>query len=298
MSSEATKDDAGARGFGPLVSDWDEPLDAAGWDERFPGILDSIAGLAGATNIILQLARPEVGYGVIESRVHEGNVFRHPWKRARTTFTFLSVAMIGTRDEKLAYRKAVNRSHAQVVSTEASPVKYTAMDPELQLWVAACLFWGVADTYQRFRGPLSRERLEELYRRCQTLGTTLQVRGSMWPADYEAFERYFTEQLGRVRIDDTVRAYLDSLVRMAMLPMPLRLLGAPLLRFFTVGFLPEPIRVQMRYPWTARDQLFFETAIAVIGAVNRLFPRVVRQAPTLILMRDLRSRLERGAALV
>ncbi|WP_290538206.1 hypothetical protein [Alcanivorax sp.] len=31
--------------------------------------------------------------------------------------------MMGTSEEKLAYRRAVNRSHAQVHSTEHSPVK-------------------------------------------------------------------------------------------------------------------------------------------------------------------------------
>ena len=51
-----------------------------------------VALLAGPANVIMQLARPGVGYGVKESRVESGRVDRHPIKRARTTFTYLAVA--------------------------------------------------------------------------------------------------------------------------------------------------------------------------------------------------------------
>ena len=78
--------------------------------------------LAGPANVIMQLARPGVGYGVMESRVESGRVDRHPIKRARTTFTYLAVAAHGTDEQKAAYRRAVNGAHAQVYSTDESPV--------------------------------------------------------------------------------------------------------------------------------------------------------------------------------
>lgn len=123
-------------------------------DQQFPGMLDGIQILSGAANVIMQLSYPGVGYGVVESRVHSGHVFRHPIKRARTTFTYLAVALLGTPEEKLAYRKAVNGVHAQVYSTEQSPVKYHALDPKLQLWVAACLYVGFADVNRQLGGRL------------------------------------------------------------------------------------------------------------------------------------------------
>jgi uncharacterized protein (DUF2236 family) len=36
----------------------------------------------------MQLSWPEVGYGVMESKVDSGNAMKHPYKRARTTFTY------------------------------------------------------------------------------------------------------------------------------------------------------------------------------------------------------------------
>ncbi len=39
--------------------------------------------------------------------------------------------MLGTDEERAAYRRAVNGQHAQVVSTAEEPVSYRAMDPAL-----------------------------------------------------------------------------------------------------------------------------------------------------------------------
>src|ERR1700693_1655733 len=78
--------------------------------------LMGIALLAGPANVIMQLARPGVGYGVLESRVESARVDRHTIKRARTTFTYLAVAMAGSDVQKAAFRRAVNHAHAQVYS--------------------------------------------------------------------------------------------------------------------------------------------------------------------------------------
>lgn len=92
--------------------------------------LMGVALLAGPANVIMQLANPGVGYGVVESRVDSGRTDLHPVKRARTTFTYLAVATRGTEAQKAAFRRAVNKAHAQVYSTEDSPVQYNAFDKE------------------------------------------------------------------------------------------------------------------------------------------------------------------------
>jgi uncharacterized protein (DUF2236 family) len=112
---------------------------------RSAGVQDGLMGvvlLAGPANVVMQLARPGLGYGVLESRVHSGRADLHPVKRARTTFTYLAVAKRGTDAQKAAFRRAVNGAHAQVYSTDQSPVSYNAFDQDLQLWVAACLHKG------------------------------------------------------------------------------------------------------------------------------------------------------------
>ena len=93
-------------------------------------------------------------------------------KRARTTLSYLAVAILGTPEDRAAYRAAVDRAHRQGPFHTDSPVKYNAFDRDLQMWVAACLFVGLEDTYQLLRGELSAEQAEEFYRSGFTPGTT------------------------------------------------------------------------------------------------------------------------------
>jgi uncharacterized protein (DUF2236 family) len=281
-----------------VTNDWPEPLGPRELDRRYPGLLDGIAVLAGGANVIMQLSWRGVGRGVVESTVESGQLFKHPLKRTRTTMTYLGVALVGTREEKLAYREAVNGAHRHVRSTKRSPVRYDAFDPRLQLWVAACLVYGILDTRRRLRGELPRETLEELYRFLAPLGTTLQVHPEMWPADLAAFETYWDQGLAQIEIDDEVRSYLHAFASLKYLWRPLRYVFGPINRFMTTGFLPEPVRVAMDLAWTEQQQRRFDRILRVLGFANRLLPRRVRQLPNAIVMWDFRRRLRHGAPLV
>lgn len=274
-------------------------LDARGIDEQFPGLLDGIGILAGAANVIMQLSHAPIGYGVMLSKVENGSLFKHPVKRSRTTITYLAVALVGSREEKLAYRKAVNGQHAQVRSTADSPVKYNAFNTDLQLWVAACIYWGYKDSRARMRGGhMSPGQDQAFYQIAQSLGTTLQVRPDMWPATQPEFERYFEQGLTRANIDDALRAYLTALTDLKFLAPPLRLLLGRFNRFVTIGFLPQPLREQMHFSWSEAQQRRFDRFTAVAGFLNSLLPRFIRQLPITLVLRDFRWRLRTGRPLV
>lgn len=276
---------------------WPEPLSAKEWDKRFPGVLDSLGFLGGPANVIMQLAYLPVGYGVKESRVESGSVLKHPFKRARTTATYLAVSMVGTTEERLAYRQAVNRAHAHVHSTAESPVKYNAFSADLQLWVAACLYMGFADVSTRINGPWTQQQAEEFYRLAEPLGTTLQVRSEMWPKDLDAFQEYWDKTLNELKLDETIRQFLTDLIEFKHLPLLNRLIGR-YNRFVTAGFLPQKLRDEMHYEWTEKDQEKFDRFLKVIGRINGALPRPVRQAGTLLVMADFRRRLRKGLSLV
>jgi len=270
----------------------------AGQPTRITDALDFWAFAGGAANVVMQLSWPEVGYGVVESKVESGSLFRHPWKRARTTFTYLSVAILGSDDERRAYREAVNGAHKHVRSDENSPVQYNAFNRELQLWVAACLFVGFEDTYQLLHGKLTPEQAEQFYRSSSTLGTTLQVTEDMWPATRADFDRYWNVACERVAIDDTVRDYLLALIGLRMVPWPLRIGFGGLLRFLTAGFLPPLFREELGMEWSEADRHRFERLFRAVTHVNRYLPRSVRHVPSRLLMRDLRWRIRTGRRLV
>lgn len=287
------------------VSDPPIPALARRRPKRAARIDDQLMGMAlllGPANVIMQLARPGVGYGVVESRVESGRVDLHPIKRARTTFTYLAVAMAGSDAQKAAFRRAVNRAHAEVYSTPESPVKYNAFDPELQLWVAACLYKGGVDFYRTFIGEIDDDDAEQHYREGMVLGTTLQVPPEMWPADRAAFDKYWQESVDKVHIDDTVRDYLypiaASRMRGVTLPGPLQRWAEKPALLITTGFLPQRFRDEMRLPWDAAKQRRFDRLMAVLRTVNKLLPGFIRRFPFNVLLWDLDRRIKSGRPLV
>lgn len=254
--------------------------------------------MAGGANVIMQLSRLAIGHGVVESAVESGQVFRHPLKRLRTTVTYLAVALEGTDAERAAFREAVDGQHRQVKSTPQSPVRYNAFDPELQLWVAACLYKGTDDLIKYLFPDASESSRDEIYRECERLATTLQVPASMWPADRDAFERYWKEGVAQIEIDDTVRAYLDKVATVAFLGRPISFLLGPYHRFLTIGFLPPEFRAQMHYRWTPAQQRRFDRWVTELARLTRVMPRPIRNFPSNAYLWDMRRRIKSGRPLV
>jgi uncharacterized protein (DUF2236 family) len=256
------------------------------------------AGLLGAAaNVIMQLSLAPIGHGVVESTVDSGKLTLHPIKRFRTTVSYLAVALNGTDAQRRQFRRAVDRSHGPVRSTAKSPVAYSAFDPDLQLWVAACLYRGFEDAYRMFVGPLDDEDADTFYTACARLGTTLQVPAKRWPVDRAAFERYWAQALSEVRIDDAVREYLDDLMRLRFLPRPVSLLLGPAHSFITTGYLPPPFRQALRLRWDDRQQRRFDRVVAGVARFVRLTPGPVRRFPYNAALWDVGRRLRKGLAL-
>ena len=260
----------------------------AGFDIR--DVIDGAALLASTANVVMQLARPGVGYGVLESKAEGGQVMRHPFRRVRNTVTYLSVAFMGTAEERAFCRRQVNRAHARVRSAPGSPVRYNAFDPRLQLWVAACLYRGMADVHALLHGPADEAVADAIYRECRRLATTLQVPDQMWPPDRAAFDRYWASAVAELQIDPPVRDYLGRLMALDYLPRPFSTAFGPVNRFLTVGFLPAPFRDQMQVQWTERDQQAFAFLIGMVALVSRLLPGPVSRFPFNACLQQLRMR--------
>jgi uncharacterized protein (DUF2236 family) len=171
------------------------------------------------------------------------------------------------------------------------------MDPRLQTWVAACLYYGTVDMIERMHGPLPDAEADALYAHCARFGTTLQMPAEAWPADRAAFARYWEESLAEVDIDPAVAAYLIRLTTLRNFPRPFRLL-APFVLFVTTGFLPPPFREAMGLAWSPRRQRRFERLLRALGRIERLLPRFLRIFPFNLWLADMRLRRRLGRPLV
>ena len=253
---------------------------------------------AAAANVVMQLARPGVGYGVVESKVDSGSILKHPWKRLRTTSQYLAVAVLGSEQDRAAFGEAVDGVHRQVVSTPESPVQYNAFDRELQMWVAACLFVGIEDTYKLLRGDMTAEQAEQFYRSAWPLGTTLQVTDDQWPATRAEFDAYWDVACRHVVIDVPVREYLLELIDLRMINPVLGLPFRPLLKFLTIGFLAPVFREALGVRWSNGKQRRFEWLFLLVAFVNRFLPVFIRQGGSYVVLADVRRRVRAHSSLV
>ncbi|HWS91198.1 MAG TPA: oxygenase MpaB family protein [Mycobacterium sp.] len=265
---------------------------------RIADLLNPAAMLLPAANVIMQLSLPGVGYGVLESPVDSGNVYKHPFKRARTTGTYLAAATIGTEYDRALIRAAVDGVHRQVRSKPASSVSYNAFHPKLQLWVAACLYRYFVDQHEFLHGPLDDATADAVYRDAKRLGTTLQVPEGMWPPDRVAFDEYWKRSLDELRIDPPVREHLRGVAAVAFLPRPLRSLAGPLNLFATTGFLAPEFRAMMQLEWSERQQRRFEWLLAALRLADRLIPHRLWIFGYQLYLWDMRSRARRNQRIV
>lgn len=264
-------------------------------------VTEAMSGLALAAagaNVIMQLAMLPVGHGVAKSTVESGRVDMHPIKRARTTLSYLMIALLGTDEEREAMRSEVDRQHRQVRSGPDDPVAYNAFDRDLQLWVAACLYRGIEDVHRILHGELEGESQRIIYEHAARLGTTLQVRPEQWPADREAFQTYWDGMVDQIEMDDLTRRYLRGVADASFFGPPFTWLATPVNRFVTAGFLPPEFRAELGLDWTAAQQRRFDRIMGLAATVNRCTPRLIREFPLNVYLWDTRRRIRTGRAIV
>ncbi|UYP19629.1 oxygenase MpaB family protein [Rhodococcus sp. Z13] len=242
-------------------------------------LVSPLGGTINAANVIMQLAHPGVGQGVVESEVDSGRADLRPVKRARTTGTYLAVAVFGNDDDRDFVRQSVRRIHARVTSRPGSPVRYSANSPTLQLWVAVCLFKYFVDQHEFLYGPLTDEQYTRVLRAGAPLATTLNVRPESWPTTREEYEELWKAGAADISMNDQVREYLTALCDLSFLEIRLgrlgrllhRLLGRPF-ELVTRGALPPEFRDLMHYEWTPDDQRRFDRYLAAVRRIHRMTP--------------------------
>jgi len=261
-------------------------------------LLSGFSLALGGANVIMQLSRLPIGRGVAESSVESGSLHRHPLKRTRTTLSYVMIALFGTEHEREVMRREVNAQHRQVRSKQDSPVAYDAFDPELQLWVAACMYRGVEDAATILYRDQASAILDQFYRHSARFATTLQVPASLWPEDRAAFERYWEEGLTHVEMDDVTRRFLYGVASLDFLPLGLGRVFGPSHRFITTGFLPERFRQELGLTWGPRRQRLFRTLCVVEARLNAVAPRPVREFPWNMYLWEARRRIRRNRPIV
>ena len=90
----------------------------------------------GARAVLMQAAHPLVIAGARETGFYE----RNPWRRLQRTLILTYTITFGTKDEARAAADRINDVHARIKGVDdVTGLPYDALDPELLLYVHACL---------------------------------------------------------------------------------------------------------------------------------------------------------------
>lgn len=243
---------------------------------------------AGAAAILLQVAEAGVGQGVNQ---HSNFAYRVS-DRLRTTMTFVYCMSYGTPEEKKTITDMITRVHTQVNGTleegRDKGKKYTALDPDLQLWVAATLYATAIQTYEKIFGVIDDDVLQEkIYREYSILACTLQVPPEMWPPSREAFWEYWDHKIATLEVTRHAKEVAADLLYLRRAPFYLRM-WMPSVRVATAELLPERIRQEFGVTHRPRTYKALEF---MVKAMYRPLPLKVRSYPARMYMKDMRKRL-------
>jgi uncharacterized protein (DUF2236 family) len=90
----------------------------------------------GARALLMQAAHPLVIAGARKTGFYQ----RNPWRRLQRTLALTYTITFGSREEALAAAERINAVHRSVRGVDdVTGLPYDAFDPELLLWVHACL---------------------------------------------------------------------------------------------------------------------------------------------------------------
>ena len=245
--------------------------------------------LGAGSTVMYQLAMKGVGLGVAE----HSTTLKRPVDRLRTTLTFVFVMSLGTEAEKKAVARMVNKMH----STVRSPGRYSAYDPELQLWVAATLAKNGEWLFEKVFNPMDQATKERVYRESWIFGTALQVTPEMWPQTRAEFDVYWEESLQKLEPDPIVQRYANQLLDIRSAPWVMRP-ALPLQSLMTRGNLDARTREILGLSWSPREQRVYDLFWKVFPPVYRLVPRSLRQLHAQLVMRDMRRRMRKGKRVI
>jgi len=207
--------------------------------------------LSGPRALLMMAAHPVAFEGFFMST----GALDDPYARLRRTAIVVDEITWGSRVKADAYTARVRTAHAKVrgaIPHDAGPfaagTPYAADDPELLLWILACLMDAADRVYRGYVGPLTRSERDALWQDYRVVGGCFGLRPGEMPAGIEAFDEYIAATTDRLWVTDRAR----ELGRRIVLEVPVPLVARPLreaVNQLTVGFLPPRVRKGYGLTW-------------------------------------------------
>jgi uncharacterized protein (DUF2236 family) len=223
--------------------------------------------------ILLQLAHPLVARGVADHSSFRGGL-RSGIDRLRSTVGAMLALSFGTDDQAVNAAAAINAIHDRV-----SGPQYSAHDPELLRWVHATLIDSMPAVYERLVAPLSPDERDRYCAEAAIMEPLLGIPEAFLPRNTAQLDVYMRQMLDGGRI--VVSARSRTLARAILFPPGWRFLWPVFrpLQLLTIGSLPDRVRDDYGFPWTARDARSLARWTMAARLLHRVLPRFLREWP-------------------
>jgi uncharacterized protein (DUF2236 family) len=228
----------------------------------------------GARALLMQAAHPLVLAGARQTGFYEHN----PWKRLERTLQLTFTITFGTRREAMEAARRINQVHQEVHGIDAvTGLRYDAMDPDLLLWVHACL----VDSQLLFErltvGKLDDGGREQYHLEQMAGAELLGLDRTRIPPTVAGLRAYVEEiaASGILMVTDDTRR-VAHLIRNPPADVPWR----PVLRqvaWWAFATLPEPLRAQYGVEWSPLKEFRLRTSLRSLKLVRPLLPARFRE---------------------
>ena len=256
---------------------------------------------AGPRALLLQIAHPLVAAGVAE----HSDFRTDPWARLSGTLRSYLRIVYGTADAARGEIRRLGDLHRGIRGRVVDPNacrhhqrRYSALDPELSLWVHATLVDSTIAAYDAWIAPLSREQRSRYYEETLPVGRAFGIPASKLPADLDAFEGYLDHMLGPggpIEVGDLARDLAEGILHPPLGPA-VAAAGWPFTRLApaldaiptrayawlfwpSIGLLPTAVREGYEFPWGLRHRVVSTWLVATWEAWRPMLPPSFRQMP-------------------
>jgi uncharacterized protein (DUF2236 family) len=234
---------------------------------------ETVLIVAGPRALLMQIAHPLVAAGVARHSDFPAAAFE---RLGRTLEATLAISF-GDAKQARAAAASVTAVHRRVAGRTTSGAAYSALDPELLLWVWATLVDSALVAHRRLVGGLDEAEEGRYVADMRTLALAMHTPARVLPKDLGAFHGYVERTMGGLEVTDDARRLAPAILT-PPLPAAIRPLGA-VQRRVTIGLLPEPLRRAYGLRWSRRQERAFHAATAAVRASLRASPSALRRLP-------------------
>jgi len=228
----------------------------------------------GARALLMQAAHPLVLAGARQTGFYE----RNPWKRLERTLHLTYTMTFGTRAEALEAARRINRVHRDVHGVdEVTGQPYDAFDPDLLLWVHACL----VDSQLLFErltvGRLDDQGRERFHQEQMAGAELLGLDRSRIPPTVPALRAYVEKVAasGTLRVTDETMV-VANLIRHPPRQVPWRPVLWQVSRW-AFATLPPPLRAMYGVRWSPFRELELRGSLRSLRLLRPLLPAYFRE---------------------